>query len=98
MRPPLAGLLLLITITAWSQDNVYLSGFVNDVNTLQPLPYVNISSKGRVIASTDQNGFFTATTSRNDTIIFTRLGYQPYSVVVGEDNWDERIFMNEMSK
>lgn len=98
MRTLLAGLLLLVATTAWGQDKIYISGFVNDVTTLQPLSYVNISSKGRVIGSTDQLGFFKVTAFRNDTLIFTRLGYQPYFHVASENNWDERIFMNEMGK
>jgi hypothetical protein len=89
---------LFLALSAQAQEKVYLSGFVNDISTLQPLSYVNISSKGVVVSSTEQNGFFTLAARKNDTIVFTRLGYQPYTHVAVEDSWDERIFMTEMSK
>jgi hypothetical protein len=50
------------------------------------------------VAATDQNGFFAVAVAKNDTIIFTRLGYQPIVYVAKVSNWDERIFMSEMTK
>lgn len=91
-------LMTLLTVAAAAQDKVYITGFVNDITTLQPLSYVNISAKGKVIAATDQNGFFSLSALKGDTLVFTRLGFQPHKIVANENNWDERIFMNEMSR
>jgi hypothetical protein len=91
--------LTFVTLVSAAQEKVYLSGFVNDITTLQPLTYVNIATpKGKVLAATDQNGFFSVSTMKNDTLVFTRLGYQPYLLVASDNNWDERVFMAEMSK
>ena len=99
MKSRLTIALLLITLVAAAQEKVYLSGFVNDISSLQPLSYVNISTpKGKVLAATDQNGFFSISAIKDDTLVFTRLGYQPYLLVAVDNNWDERVFMNEMSK
>jgi hypothetical protein len=98
MRSSLAFIVSLIAYTVAAQENVYISGFVNDYGTLQALSSVNISSKGRVLAATDANGFFTLSSHRGDTVAFTRLGYQPVLYVTTVDNWDERIFMAEMAR
>jgi hypothetical protein len=99
MKSRLTIALVLVTLAAAAQEKVYLSGFVNDISTLQPLSYVNISApKGKVLAASDQNGFFSVSAVRNDTLVFTRLGYQPYLLVAIDNNWDERVFMSEMSK
>jgi len=87
-----------LAVAASAQEKVYMTGFVNDITTLQPLSYVNISIRGKVIAATDQNGFFSLSAPKGDTIVFTRLGFQPYTIVATENSWDERVFMTEMSK
>jgi hypothetical protein len=92
------GAFLVITHCCLAQEKVYLSGFVNDINSLEALTYVNISHQGTVLAATDHNGFFAVAVPKNDTIVFTRLGYKPIVYVAGASNWDERIFMSEMSK
>jgi hypothetical protein len=91
-------LLLLLASAASGQEKVYVSGFVNDLSTLQPLSSVNISTKHHVVASSDGNGFFALSANRGDTLAFTRLGYQPVIYVATVNNWDERIFMTEMAR
>jgi hypothetical protein len=97
MRWGFAFALLVPSILASAQDKVYVSGFVSDLTTLQPLSYVNISSNGRVLSSTDPYGSFTVSVERNDTIVFTRLGYKPYIHVADDNSWGERVMMSEMS-
>jgi hypothetical protein len=92
------GSIVLLAFTSYAQEKVYISGFVNDLSSLQPLGYVNISMKGEVLAATDQNGFFAVSTAKNDTIVLTRLGYQPVVYIAKASNWDERIFMTEMAR
>jgi hypothetical protein len=92
------GSFLVITFAAIAQEKVYISGFVNDISSLQALGYVNISQQGKVVAATDQYGSFAVSVAKNDTIVFTRLGYQPIVYVARVSNWDERIFMTEMTK
>jgi hypothetical protein len=98
MRFWIALTLATIAFSSFGQDKVYLSGFVNDLNTLQALTSVNVSHKGKVVAATDANGFFTMSATKGDTLAFTRLGYQPYLYVAAVNNWDERIFMTEMAR
>ncbi len=89
---------MFFALSAAAQDKVYISGFVNELTTLQPLSYVNISVRGKVLAATDQNGFFTVVAAKNDTLVFTRLGFKPHTLVAVETHWDERIFLQEMSR
>jgi hypothetical protein len=98
MKYSIALAFAIITTSGFAQEKVYVSGFVNDLNTLQSLSSVNISHSGKVVAATDSNGFFTMSASPGDTLAFTRLGYQPYLYVAQQDNWDERIFMTEMAR
>lgn len=95
----LIAVLLFVAVCASAQEEkVYMTGVVNSITSLQPLSYVNISLAGRVIASTDQNGFFSLSAMRGDTIVFTRLGFKPNIVVLTDNSWDERIFMSEMTR
>ena len=98
MRLFFALTLAIITGSAFGQEKVYFSGFVNDLSTLQALSSVNVSHRGKVVAATDANGFFTMSATKGDTLAFTRLGYQPYLYVAEGNNWDERIFMTEMAR
>lgn len=88
----------VLSSTAYCQT-VYISGTVRDSATYQFLSYVNIQhNRGKIIASSDQNGFFSFSTQAGDTIVFTRLGYEPQLLIPKENEWDLNIRMNEVAR
>jgi hypothetical protein len=89
--------LFIPSITGSAQERLYVSGFVSDLATSQPLQYVNISVKGQVLSSTDQYGSFTVSVNGQDSIVFTRMGYKPYIYIASVNSWGTRILMAETS-
>jgi len=97
MRSGLLFAVLLAPTCLLAQVQVRIAGYVSDLLSSLPLQYVNIYSNGHVISATDRHGFFAITTTQNDTIVFTRLGYKPYLFVATGHNPDKRVLMSEMS-
>jgi hypothetical protein len=77
-------------------QSVYLSGTVRDSSTYQVLSYVNVQhNTGKIITASDIHGFFSLRARVGDTLVFTRLGYQPYLFVPKENEWDLNIRLVE---
>ncbi|MFZ5971258.1 MAG: carboxypeptidase-like regulatory domain-containing protein [Bacteroidota bacterium] len=96
-----AGLLLfsLAPTLVWAQNEIYLAGTVRDSATYQTLSYVNIQhNTGKVISASDGNGYFSLTAHLGDTLVFTRLGYEPFLFIPQKNEWDLNIRLNETSK
>ncbi len=91
--------LLLMPALGRAQNEIYLAGTVRDSATYQTLSYVNIQhNTGKVISSSDANGNFSLTAYLGDTLVFTRLGYQPFLFIPIKNEWDLNIRLNETSK
>jgi len=78
-------LLLLLNLTSFSQsdsslieDNVIqLTGAIVESDSLRPMPFVHISVKNsRIGTISDYYGFFSFVAHKNDTILFSSVGYQ----------------------
>lgn len=88
--------LLLLPQVVISQ-NISLSGYVKN-DTGNALNYVNVVSFKKTIGtSTDDNGFFTITVDRNDSIKFSHIAY--ISRVIAADNFNsDTIVLKESYK
>ncbi len=77
-------LLVLIVLPQWlsAQDQVFIQGQVVDSDSLAPIPYVHIRGQGgKTGTATDAEGFFGVNVLRQDTIMFSSVGYKPYFLV-----------------
>lgn len=69
-------LFLLLSVSIYAQE--LFTGMVGDSATFAPLPYVNIKVKNTGIGTiTDQKGNFRIRATRQDTLIFSFVGYRP---------------------
>lgn len=64
--------------TVTSQERTILfNGIIRDARTLEPLPDAQIRIGRSFLTASDKEGTFAIRVNRNDTIIFSLLGYQP---------------------
>jgi hypothetical protein len=71
----LVGVLTFVTFSLSAQE--IFNGLVGDSASFVALPFVNIQVKGkRIGTTTDINGSFRIEASRNDTLIFSSVGYK----------------------
>lgn len=81
-------LFLFITVTAFAQKKekplVQFSGIVHNADSAKIIvPYVNISDNtGKVINSSNYEGYFSFVAHEQDTLVFTCVGYAPTKVVI----------------
>ena len=70
-------ILLLLPCVAWSQETI-VSGKVTDVNTGDPIPYVNVVFVGTAIGiTTDFEGNYTLKTKTpSDSLVVSYIGYK----------------------
>lgn len=88
-------LIFLFPLAVTAQD-VYLSGYTRDSTSFDLLPYVSIhSTKGALLSSSNDNGYFSMTVKQGDTVVFTRLGYKPVKFSAASTSWDLNILMPE---
>ncbi|TEB45393.1 TonB-dependent receptor [Flavobacterium circumlabens] len=81
----IAVFLLLTSIHGQSQNKV-ISGLVEDENKM-PLPGVSILVKGtRNGAQTDYDGRFKINASTNDQLVFSSIGFETRTVVIGSSS------------
>jgi iron complex outermembrane recepter protein len=85
----IALLILLATLPALAQESslIEISGQINDNDTKEPLPGVNVLVKGTVAGtSTNANGQFTLRTRLKIpfTLVFSSVGYQQQEYQVNE--------------
>lgn len=91
------GFLLSIPFIASGQtEELIISGTVLDSANFQPLPYVAVQIKGKNIGlPTKENGTFSISAERSDTLIFTRLGYKPYLFRIKKNESNLKIMLAE---
>ena len=85
----LLNLLWLLPSISEAQNDkqVFLQGVVLGGDSLAPLPYVHIRGEGgRTGTATDAQGYFNVNVQRQDTIMFTSVGYQPYFLVPADSS------------
>ncbi len=72
--------------TLSQKQSITISGIVVDSVTQDPLPYtaIKIKGKGVGVSSTD-DGSFSISCTVNDTLAFTRLGYNTFLHIVVDD-------------
>jgi CarboxypepD_reg-like domain len=96
MRFILIIFILLSSTAAFAQSNLSVSGIVIDSTNFQPLPFVAIQVKSKVIGiSTTEKGSFTISCVKGDTLVFTRLGYKPVLFKVSKADDRVRIMLAE---
>lgn len=87
---------LIISFSLKAQDQerlVQFSGLVLDGSdeSLYPVPYANILVKGKNRGTySDFKGFFSIVVEKNDTIVFSAIGYKTVEVVIPEKVDDNR--------
>jgi hypothetical protein len=91
----IAALVLIGTAETFGQK-VFLSGYTRDSVTFDLLPYTTIhTTKGKPLAASNENGYFSLTINPGDTIVFTRLGYKPVKIAPAETSWDMNVMIPE---
>jgi len=69
----------IVIIIAFTNINIYaqeISGNIHDEETKEPIPFVNVWFKGTTYGTmTDVNGNFMLPSVKNDTLIFSSVGY-----------------------
>lgn len=84
---------------AVGQTPITISGLVLDSASRQPLPFVAIQIKDQPSGrSSSDDGSFSIPCFLHDTLVFTRLGYNPSVYVVDDENELLRIELVENAK
>lgn len=82
-------MLFLISSGVFAQQEV-MTGMVVDSATFAPLPYVTIQIKGTNRGTnTDANGKFVLMASRQDTLLFSMVGYRMVEYELSD--WEESV-------
>ena len=76
-------LLLLFSISAWTQESVTVTGIVTDQNK-EPLIGVNIAIENMpgLGVITDLNGRYKIKTSTYNKLVFSYIGYETVNILV----------------
>lgn len=81
-------LLVVVSHTSFAQTRdensiIQLSGYVVDSVSHEPVSFITIHIRGsnRGMISNNQ-GFFSLAVNRTDTLLFTGVGYRPYTLIV----------------
>jgi hypothetical protein len=86
--------MISFSLKAQEQERlVQFSGLVLDGSdeSLYPVPYANILVKGKSRGTySDFKGFFSIVLEKNDTIVFSAIGYKTVEVVIPEEVKDNR--------
>jgi CarboxypepD_reg-like domain len=103
MKDLLSSLIIVIsflnTIHLFAQSQSIITGIVLDSATLQPLPFVAIQIKGKPSGrSSSVDGSFSISCFMKDTLVFTRLGYNPALYVVKLESEPLKIELAENSR
>ncbi len=76
------SVILIVSSNGYSQvekpanAKILFSGIVRDASTLAPLPNSQILINRSFVSASDEEGTFAIRVSRNDTVVFSLLGYQ----------------------
>lgn len=97
----LAIILLFISITNTSnaQKLYTVSGYVLDNSTILPIPSATIKLPNDKYDISTESGSFSFTVAAGDTVIFSSIGFSPYTFVLDSANVlsKYRIYMKAMS-
>ena len=75
-------LAVLITSAAYAQE-LTVTGNVTDASTGEPVPVASVHEKGTMNGvSTDVNGQYSITVSKEGTLVFSSIGYEAQEVPV----------------
>jgi hypothetical protein len=92
-------LLLLILATSYligNSQKISISGAVFNSKDKKCIPYVNIHIIGsNFLIDTDENGRFKVDVNPTDTLLFTCIGYDIFSIDVNKYGSSDSIFLNE---
>jgi len=81
-------------VSAQKTENqlVQFSGFVMASDSMTGIPYVHIGVRGASRSGTaGADGFFSFPVAEGDTLIFTSIGFYPYTFVVPSGNEDNKF-------
>lgn len=83
---------LVISAQRGEKQIVQFSGFVMSSDSMVGIPFAHIGCKGTTRAGTARvDGFFSYAVAEGDTLIFTSIGYSPYTYIVPNGNADNKI-------
>lgn len=91
MRTLTTVILLFFCTTIFAQndssransDVIQLTGAIVEADSLQPMPFVHVTVKNSLIGTiSDFYGFFSFVAHKNDTIIFSSVGYQRSEFII----------------
>ncbi len=81
-----AALAVLISSVAFAQNRT-VTGQVTDEVTGQPVPFASVHEKGTMNgSSTDTDGHYTLTVSKNAILVFSSIGYNTVEIAVKESD------------
>ena len=99
-RKLLSGLILFSVLTSLHGQNE-ISGIVLNTTSKQPVEYVNIGIVGKNVGTVaDENGKFSLLIEsqyQNDSLLFSCIGYEAYSVKISDIKPNEVINLQEKS-
>lgn len=73
----IGGILLVISCCPFAQGQELMRGMIADSASFQPLPYVNVTVKGKNKGTaSDLQGNFSILATQQDTLVFSLLGYK----------------------
>lgn len=99
LAPALVAFCLFFSFPTRCQTLITVEGIVLDSATAQLLPYVLIQIKGEQKSfSTGDDATFFIPCLPGDTLVFTRLGYNPYLYAASADESGVRIYLSEHAK
>lgn len=96
MRNLVIVLLFICCANIAKCQTVFISGIVLDSATLQSLPYTAVQIKGKATGqATKEDGSFLITCQKGDTIVFSRLGYNPYLFIAYKSEGPFKVYLAE---
>lgn len=85
-------LMMLLIVNHCSFGQEIIRGIVADSASFDALPYVTIKVKNRERGTfSDQKGGFTLTANRQDTLVFTLVGYNPVEIPLYD--WEPSLIL-----
>lgn len=83
---------LVLATCSYGQEVVEVKGFVADSATLKPISWVNVIIKHTSHGTTtNNNGYFTLSANRSDTILFSFIGYRTLEFPVVD--WEPSVIL-----
>ena len=78
-----SAIIILMIITSSGIYGQQVSGYVRDVGSKEPVPFVNVWVKGtQQGTTTDINGLFKILSPKQDTLSVSSVGYRPQEILI----------------